>query len=65
MPHSRGFISLSFLQLFRGFDYWPLYRGLQLYGGSSVGVYVVIQFYPWLKFYFPFFLGIAMYDNEC
>ena len=28
------------------------------------GVYVVVQFYPWFKFYFPLFLGVVMYDNE-
>ena len=27
-------------------------------------VYVVIQFYPWLKFYFPLFWGIVMHGNE-
>ena len=27
-------------------------------------VYVVVQFYPWFKFYFPLFLGMVMYDNE-
>ena len=26
--------------------------------------YVVVQFYPWFKFYFLLFLGIVMYDNE-
>ena len=26
--------------------------------------YVVIQFYPWFKFYFLLFLGMVMYDNE-
>ena len=26
--------------------------------------YVVVQFYPWFKFYFLLFWGIAMYDNE-
>ena len=25
---------------------------------------VVVQFYPWFKFYFPLFLGMVMYDNE-
>ena len=25
---------------------------------------VVVQFYPWLKFYFPLCLGMVMYDNE-
>ena len=27
-------------------------------------VYVVVQFYPWFKFYILLFLGIVMYDNE-
>ena len=32
-------------------------------------VYVMVQFYPWFKFYFVLFLGMviicmAMYDNE-
>ena len=27
-------------------------------------VYVVVQFFPWFKFYFPLFLGMVMYDNE-
>ena len=26
--------------------------------------YVVVQFYPWFKFYFPLFCGMVMYDNE-
>ena len=26
--------------------------------------YVVVQFCPWFKFYFPLFLGMVMYDNE-
>ena len=25
---------------------------------------VVVQFYPWFKFYFPLFLDMIMYDNE-
>ena len=25
---------------------------------------VVVQFYPWFKFYFPLFLAMIMYDNE-
>ena len=29
-----------------------------------IHVYVVLQFYPWFKFYFLLFLGIIMYDNE-
>ena len=27
-------------------------------------LYVVVQFYPWFKFYFLLFLGMLMYDNE-
>ena len=26
--------------------------------------YVVVQFYPWLKFYFLLFLGMVMYGND-
>ena len=29
-----------------------------------VSVYVVVQFYPWFKFYFLLFLGMLMHDNE-
>ena len=27
-------------------------------------VYVVVQFYPWFKFYFLLFQGMVIYDNE-
>ena len=27
-------------------------------------IYVVAQLYPWIKFCFPLFLGVVMYDNE-
>ena len=27
-------------------------------------VYAVVQFYHWIKFYFPLFKGMIMYDNE-
>ena len=27
-------------------------------------VYVVVQFYPWFKFYFLLFLGMVKHDNE-
>ena len=36
---------------------WYLYRYVHL-------VYVVGQFCPWFKFYFPLFLGMVIYDNE-
>ena len=26
--------------------------------------HVVVQFFPWFKFYFPLFWGMVMYDNE-
>ena len=32
--------------------------------GSKFKIYVVVQFYPWFKFYFPLFLCIVMNDNE-
>ena len=28
------------------------------------GVYVVVQFYPWFKFYFPLLLDVVIYDDE-
>ena len=28
------------------------------------GIYVVVQFCPWFKFYFPLFLGLVIDDNE-
>ena len=28
-----------------------------------VGVYVVVQFYTWFKFYYPLFSVMLMYDN--
>ena len=31
---------------------------------NSYSVYVVVQFYPWFKFYFPLFWGMVMYENE-
>ena len=31
---------------------------------ERLGVYVLAQFNPWFKFYFPLFLVIVMYDNE-
>ena len=31
---------------------------------KSLGVCVVVQFYPWFNFYFPLFLCMVMYDNE-
>ena len=30
---------------------------------ENIHVYVVVQFYPWLKLYSLLFLGIVIYDN--
>ena len=30
----------------------------------GLSVHVVVQYYPWVTFYFPLFLGMVMYDNE-
>ena len=32
--------------------------------GRDVNMYVVVQFYPWFKFYFPLFWVMVMCDNE-
>ena len=29
-----------------------------------MGIYVVVQFYPWFKFCFLLFWGMVIYDNE-
>ena len=34
------------------------------YNDVFVFISVVVQFYPWFKFYFPLFLGMVMYNNE-
>ena len=35
-----------------------------IYQVCGIYIYVVVLFYPWLKFYFPLFLGMVIYDNE-
>ena len=30
----------------------------------NIHVYVVVQFYPWLKLYLPLFQGMVMYYNK-
>ena len=34
--------------------------------GSSCSRFIfgVVQFYPWIEFYFPLFLNMVIYDNE-
>ena len=48
------------------FDRWLLFADLLFQKKNLITVcfYVVVQFYPWFKFYFPLFLGMVMYDNE-
>ena len=29
-----------------------------------INIAVVVQFFPWFKFYFPLFRSMVMYDNE-
>ena len=43
---------------------WESPPGKWLYFLSAISVYVVVQFYPWFKFYFPLFWGMVMHDNE-
>ena len=31
---------------------------------QSLSVHVVVQFYPWFKYYVPLFWSMIMYDNE-
>ncbi len=35
-----------------------------LFSKTYLCIYVVVQFCPWFKFYFPLFLGMVMYDSE-
>ena len=32
--------------------------------GTLKDIYVVVQFYPWFKFCFPLFWGMAMCNDE-
>ena len=38
--------------------------GVKVRKKGRLQVYVVVQFYPLFKFYFPLFWGMVMYDNE-
>ena len=50
--------------------YITLYKDISVWQTTGVlvaiddNIYVVVQFYPWFKFYFPLFLGMVIYDNE-
>ena len=43
---------------------FPLMFPVLLLFNLDFFVYVVVQFHPWFKFYFPLFLGMVIYDNE-
>ena len=45
------------LKLQKTFAFSKLFR-------TETNVAVVVQFYPWFKFYFPLCWGMVMYDNE-
>ena len=38
--------------------------GVKVRKKGRLQVYVVVQFYPLFKFYFPSFWGMVMHDNE-
>ena len=39
-------------------------KSVSIYPGSAPGVCVYVHVLVWLKFYFPLFWGIVIYDNE-
>ena len=39
---------------------WPIPKSTSF----ESSICVVVQFYPWFKFYFPLFSGLVMYDFE-
>ena len=45
------------LKLQKTFAFSKLFR-------TETNVAVVVQFYPWFKFYFPLCWGLVMYDHE-
>ena len=58
-PDSRSMVGSIFTV-----NSWPVAKSnCNIHVGVQC-VCVVVQFYPWLKFYFPLFLGMVMYDKE-
>ena len=45
------------------FPFGPFWSSIRPYNSVRC-VYVVVQFYPWFKFYFLLFSDMVMYDNE-
>ena len=39
-------------------------KSVSIYPGSGPGVCVYVHVVVWLKFYFPLFWGMVIYDNE-
>ena len=39
-------------------------KSVSIYPGSAPGVCVYVHVVVWLKFYFPLFWGMVIYDNE-
>ena len=44
--------------------YFPLLSTLVVKTKMDIHVDVLVQFHPWVKFYFPLLWGMVMYDNE-
>ena len=57
------FVQIKSSQKPTGRCHWLLI-GQWLHKRILSGYAVVVQFYPWFKFYFPLFLDMVMYDNE-
>ena len=51
-------------QVLKHFPFFPIIIDVKMKKKCRPQVYVVVQFYPWFKFYFPLLLGMVMYDNE-
>jgi len=54
----------SATQLFPKLTSYPSPTPVDWRNVNELGIYVVVQVYPWFKFYFPTFLGMVMYDYE-
>ena len=44
--------------------YFPLLSTLVVKTKMDIHVDVLVQFYPWFKFYFPLCWDMVIYDNE-
>ena len=57
--------SCRYLALLIAVFVYAICAALLIRVNKGMGIYVVVvQFYPWFKFYFPLFWGMVMYYNE-